>query len=105
MLPNRISTHIPPDYNTLHVICKDIPGNTKQLKTMCHSDKQVFLPCIGKKFHVKCSAMVTDLSKACSSEFQSRLIIYTDIDKSPVDLLDFSRLCFIPLASVSLLID
>ena len=67
---------------------------------MEHSNKQIFLFGIGEKFDITLPAMVADHGKA--GTFYSWPVICDNIDKAPVHLVCFARLCAKTSAPVTL---
>lgn len=67
---------------------------------MNHSDKKIFLLCIGKEFNVALTTAVADHCK--TSHLISGSAFCFHINKAPVHLISFSWKCLIALSTASL---
>lgn len=70
------------------------------MNSMDHFNKQVFPPGVGQEFNTPLAAIVTDHSKTGDTVGLSVVVQY--ICKYPVHLVDFTMLCGVLAATISL---
>ena len=99
-LPERMAFQIPPDHDTLHVICQYVAWDPPISKRMDHPNKKIFLSGIWEEFDVSFPAMMADHSKTCNFIGSIGICIY--LNKAPVHLIGFSRGSLISASPVSL---
>lgn len=99
-LPYWMSFQISLYHYALHVVSKDILGNSHILKSVNHSNKQIFLLCIWKKLHISLAAVVANHRKAGHLVFCS--IRIQNLCKAPIHLECFTRPSHITTSSISL---
>lgn len=85
MIPDWMSFIITMNYNALHVVRKHMFWNAHTLKSMEHTNKEVFLFGIRKEFYISFTAMMANHCK--TSNFIRTIIPCINVYKSPVHLI------------------